>query len=161
MTGSPDSHPYNRSINVLILCTANQCRSPMAEGLLRARAAEAGVAVNVSSAGVMHGGAPATADAVDVLAELGIDISTHVSRRLDRDMLGEADLVLTMTRDHLREAVVTDPSQYAAMIRLWNFPSRLPRSLSGSDNDRISPTSTGLTSCQRRLRTGKSSGKPW
>ena len=90
----------------------------MAEGILRARAAEAGIAVQVSSAGLMQGGAPATGDAVAVLSDLGIDISGHVSRRLDREMLTQADLVVTMTRDHLREAVLTEPSAFPRIFTL-------------------------------------------
>lgn len=97
----------------------------MAEGILRARASEAGLSVTVSSAGVMHGGAPATPDAVAVLGELGIDITNHVSRRLDRDLMKNADLVVTMTRDHLREAVLTDPSAFPRIFTLRELVRRL------------------------------------
>lgn len=97
----------------------------MAEGILRARAAEAGLAVDVSSAGLMQGGAPATPDAVEVLRDLGIDISGHVSRRMDRESLNEADLVLTMTRDHLREAVVTEPGAFPRIFTLRELVRRL------------------------------------
>ncbi|MEY2397570.1 MAG: protein-tyrosine phosphatase, partial [Actinomycetota bacterium] len=57
--------------------------------------------------------------------ERGVDISSHVSRRLDRDMLADADLVLTMTRDHLREAVVTDPSAFPKIFTLRELVRRL------------------------------------
>ncbi len=97
----------------------------MAEGILRARAAEAGVAVEVSSAGLMQGGAPATEDAIEVLRDLGVDISTHVSRRIDRDLLSGADLVVTMTRDHLREAVLTEPSVFPRIFPLKELVRRL------------------------------------
>lgn len=97
----------------------------MAEGILRARAAEAGVDLTVSSAGVMQGGAPATPDAVGVLAELGIDISNHVSQRLDRDLVAGADLVLAMTRDHLREAVLCSPPSFPKIFTLRELVRRL------------------------------------
>lgn len=97
----------------------------MAEGILRHRAAELGVPVTVSSAGAFPGGSPATPDAVLTLRAMGIDIDTHVSRRLDRDILAEADLVLTMTREHLREAVVTDPSAFGRIFTLKEFVRKL------------------------------------
>ena len=49
---------YNPPIDVLLLCTANQCRSPMAEVLLRHHLAAAGIEATVSSAGLYEGGAP-------------------------------------------------------------------------------------------------------
>lgn len=97
----------------------------MAEGLLRTRTAELGLDVRVSSAGAFPGGSPATPDAVLTLRGMGIDIDHHVSRRLDRDILAGADLVLTMTREHLREAVVTDPSAFGRIFTLKEFVRKL------------------------------------
>jgi protein-tyrosine phosphatase len=96
---------------ILLLCTANQCRSPMAEGVLRALAAQRGIPATVDSAGLLTGGAPATEHAVLVLHELGIDLEDHRSRSLeDRSVdLDGADLVLTMERRHVREAVAACP----------------------------------------------------
>jgi protein-tyrosine phosphatase len=93
----------------------------MAEGILRHRAAEAGLPLTVSSAGSFPGGSPATPDAIATCAEMGIDISNHRSRRLDRSILEQADLVLAMTREHLREAVVTDPSAFGRIFTLREF----------------------------------------
>ena len=90
----------------------------MAEGILRHRAAEAGIDLTVSSAGSFPGGSPATPDAIATCQDMGIDISGHRSRRLDRQILEDADLVLVMTREHLREAVVTDPSAFGRIFTL-------------------------------------------
>ena len=97
---------------ILLLCTGNQCRSPMAEGLLRDLVRRRGLHATVDSAGMLGGGMPATSTAADVLAERGIDLSGHCSRSLtDPELaLATADLVLTMERRHLREAVRTEPS---------------------------------------------------
>jgi protein-tyrosine-phosphatase len=95
------------------VCTANQCRSPMAEGLLRAQFSEAGVHAQVGSAGLMHGGHPATRDSVAVMGDRGIDIRRHVSCQLTADIAQSANLVLGMTRQHVREACVT----YGALLQ--------------------------------------------
>lgn len=81
----------------------------MAEGILKARLAEAGIEASVSSAGLIPGGMPATPAAVDVLSGRGIDISGHESRQLAAEQIERADLVLGMTRAHVREAVVLAP----------------------------------------------------
>ncbi|WP_189101380.1 arsenate reductase ArsC [Deinococcus knuensis] len=65
---------------VLILCTHNSARSQMAEALTRAAAAELGVPLDVHSAGTEA--TRVKADAVTVMAELGLDLSTHHSKTL-------------------------------------------------------------------------------
>jgi protein-tyrosine-phosphatase len=79
----------------------------MAEGLLRGKLRARGVDATVSSAGLSFDGRPATDEAVEVAGSYGIDIEPHRSRVLRRELL-EADLVITMERMHLREAVVVD-----------------------------------------------------
>jgi len=81
----------------------------MAEALLRARLEARGVDATVRSAGTRAVGGPASAHAVDVLAEAGLDLRGHESRQLARDDVARADLVLAMAREHLREAVVAHP----------------------------------------------------
>src|SRR5262245_18808678 len=87
---------YTHAIEILLVCTANQCRSPMAEGLLRRSLAQAGVVAMVHSAGLLPGGVGATPDAIATVGDRGVDISGHVSRRLDADMVRDADLVIGM-----------------------------------------------------------------
>ena len=71
-------------IEVLLLCTGNICRSPMAEALLRHRAEQEGLDLTVSSAGILFDDRPATEEAVDAMARLGIDLSSHRSRVVRR-----------------------------------------------------------------------------
>jgi protein-tyrosine phosphatase len=97
----------------------------MAEGLLRHRTQAAGLDVTVSSAGILPGGAPATDHAVSVLSERGIDISGHASRRLDRAIVDDADLIITMAREHLREAVVASPSAFPRTFTLRELVRRI------------------------------------
>jgi protein-tyrosine phosphatase len=93
---------------ILLLCTANQCRSPMAEGVLRHLLAGRRVSADVSSAGLYEGGAPATGTAREVLARRGIDLAAHRSRRLEDPgvELAGADLVIGMERRHVQEAAL-------------------------------------------------------
>jgi protein-tyrosine-phosphatase len=101
--------PYNPVIDLLVLCTANQCRSPMAEVLLRRHLEVAGVDAAVSSAGIYQGGVPATHHGVDAMAARGLDLGAHKSRQMDAEMLRRADLVIAMARMHVREAAVLAP----------------------------------------------------
>ena len=97
---------YNPCIDILLVCTANQCRSPMAEGLLRRLFAQAGVGAQVGSAGLLPGGAPATADAVATMAG-----RRHRHQRPRQPhprprAAGTTPLVIGMARQHVREACV-------------------------------------------------------
>ena len=62
--------------------------------------------VQVGSAGFGPEGYPATDEAVAAMDDLRIDITGHRSRRLDPHVLGAADLILAMTRQHVIDAVV-------------------------------------------------------
>ena len=66
---------------VLVLCTHNSARSQMAEGWLRHHAVEAGVDLDVWSAGTER--TRVKPDAITVMAEVGIDLAAHTSKRLD------------------------------------------------------------------------------
>src|SRR3954447_25811600 len=80
----------------------------MAAGLLVHHLAEARIPALVASAGLLDGGRPASADAIAAVAVRGGDLSRHRSRRLDAELLAEADLVLGMEPLHVRAAVELD-----------------------------------------------------
>lgn len=91
------------TFSVLMVCTGNICRSPMAEGLLWHRLPEAlKPVVSVRSAGT-HGlhGNRAEPFAVRAAAAHGADISQHRASVLDAGMIRSADLVLAMERYHI------------------------------------------------------------
>jgi protein-tyrosine-phosphatase len=87
---------------VVLVCTGNICRSPLAEALLRAALEERGVTdVTVASAGTgAWDGAPASEGAYLVGLERGLDLSGHRARLLTREVVEQSDLILTMARHH-------------------------------------------------------------
>jgi len=108
--------------NVIFVCTANICRSPVAEALFRdwllRQPAASAAAWRVSSAGTWaDDGLPASAYTVDVLAAAGLDLSAHRSRRVVREMIEAADLLLCMTRSQ-REALQVEFPDLAGRIQL-------------------------------------------
>ncbi len=90
-------------MRVLIVCTGNTCRSPLAAALLTEALAAAGRPdVMVASAGTgAWEGAGASEGSYLVALERGLDLSSHRARMLSRALVDEADLVLTMSRPHL------------------------------------------------------------
>lgn len=87
--------------NVLLVCTGNICRSPLAASLLERALKERGLEVTVTSAGTgAWDGAPASEGAYLVGLERGLDLSGHRARLLTRELVETADLVLTMARHH-------------------------------------------------------------
>ena len=89
--------------SILVVCTGNICRSPIAEGMLRdAVVARFGAsAPAVSSAGTIGvDGSGATEESVTAASERGIDIAGHRARRLTLDQARRADLVVGMAGEH-------------------------------------------------------------
>jgi protein-tyrosine phosphatase len=93
---------------ILIVCTGNVCRSPMAEGFLRAALVErlGAAAPVVSSAGTAGwDGSGAMEESIRTAQERGVDIRAHQARKLHGAMLEDADLIVCMAAEH-REAIV-------------------------------------------------------
>ena len=90
---------------VCLVCLGNICRSPMAETVLRASLAEAGLAeavtVDSSGTGDWHVGEPMYPQARQALARHGYDGSTHRARQFDASWLGQRDLFLAMDASNL------------------------------------------------------------
>ena len=93
----------HRPLQVLVVCTANICRSPAATAYLRAHATERDLPIEVSSAGFLSPGEPASETMALVMGERGLDLSAHRSRVVDCEMVAAADLIVTMERRHGRE----------------------------------------------------------
>ncbi|WP_286214419.1 low molecular weight protein-tyrosine-phosphatase [Demequina sediminis] len=107
-------------LRIMTVCTGNICRSPMAEVVLKARLAEAGLGdrVEVTSTGVSdeEHGRPLDRRAAAVLREAGYQVPRRAARQVTRADLGASDLVLAMTSAHARRLRSLDPE---APIRLY------------------------------------------
>lgn len=112
--------------DVLLVCTANLCRSPLAERLLR-RGLDAAVpgssaALTVASAGVRAvDGSAMAADAAVVLRRRGADDRGFASRRLGPQTLADPALVLTAERWHRRAVVEAHPRLLRRSFTLLEF----------------------------------------
>lgn len=86
---------------VLFVCTANICRSPMAQAIFDALAEDGGLAFRAESAGTaaLEGRAIAP-NVVAALEEAGIYPGFHRARQMGEAMVEEAELVLAMTPQH-------------------------------------------------------------
>ena len=100
----------------------------MAAGLLVHHLAEARIPALVASAGLLDGGRPASPEAIAAVATRGADLSRHRSRRLDAELLAEADIVLGMEPLHVRAAIELDPG---ALRRSFTLKDLVRRALRG------------------------------
>ena len=110
---------------VLVLCTGNSCRSQLAEGFLRQFA---GNQAEIYSAGIeTHGVNP---KAIQVMSEVGIDISAHTSNHVDEYSHIDFDYLITVC-DNAKESCPYFPTQ--ALKFHYNFPD--PAKAKGTDQE--------------------------
>ena len=129
---------------ILFVCTANVCRSPIAQAIFNALAADEGLPFRAESAGTAAlEGEPMAPNAVAVLKEVGIYPGAHRARQVSEAMLEEAVLVLAMSPRH------------AATLRL--LPSQslpeiltLPEYATGVSDQEGIPDPHGLTIAAHR-----------
>ena len=90
---------------VTFVCTGNTCRSPMAEGLLRAAMAKRGGGLEklkvVSGGLAAYAGDPASVNSVKAMARIGLDISDHRSQLLTQAEVDRSLVIFGMTESHL------------------------------------------------------------
>jgi protein-tyrosine phosphatase len=103
----PASAPeLSTAFRVMMVCTGNICRSPMAEAVLAAAVAGTDLSerVLVDSTGThsFHAGAAADRRTIEVLANVGIQ-RHHVARRIEAQWLAERELILAMDTGHLED----------------------------------------------------------
>jgi protein-tyrosine phosphatase len=99
----------------------------MASALLQGAADDLALPLHVTSAGVRSHDLPVDPQAVKALAELDVDIAHHVPRVATRQIIEHdgADLVLVMTRDHLKELVALEPTAFARTFTMLGLLRRI------------------------------------
>lgn len=134
---------------VLVVCTGNICRSPIAQAWLATQVH--GVA-DVQSAGTSAlVGSPADPLAVEVCKNAGLDLSSHRARQITPELLRAANLVLVMEsrhRDHLRRIAPW------ATGKIWRWGHQ-------ADTDIADPYKLGLDKFQIALETIVRLGQTW
>jgi protein-tyrosine phosphatase len=96
----------------------------MVEALLGRHVAERGIQAHVSSAGLLSDGQPAAEATERVMVDHGLDLTGHRTRRLTRELVAGADLVLAMAREHVREAAVLEPTAFGRTFTLKELVRR-------------------------------------
>lgn len=143
----------DRPFRILCVCTANICRSPVAERLL---AGQLGATVQVSSAGTFGLiDSPMAEPMATRLRESGLDSGGFIARRLTSRDVADAELILGLTTGHRRDAVELVPSAVRRSFTLREFarlisaldPSMLP---SGTPASRLRASVPLVTGFRRR-----------
>lgn len=123
----------NPRFTILVVCTANVCRSVIAAAILRREAADRGLPLDVRSCGLLFDGEPASGVVVALLGERGIDVSDHRSRKFGPEMIDGVDLVVTMERRHLRELAILLGGPSPRLHTLGALASGLSGGIVGSE----------------------------
>jgi protein-tyrosine-phosphatase len=107
--------------NVLFVCTANICRSPVAAALFAEWVSGQGQSEEwqISSAGTWaEAGLLASTYSREVSGEAGLDLSAHRSQRVDGDLIAAADLIVCMTRGHVEALKAEYPAHGKRIVLL-------------------------------------------
>ena len=129
-------------MRVLLLCTGNSARSQMAEGLLRH---EAGHVYEVFSAGTEP--THVRPEAITVMREVGIDISSHRSKSVDEFAGWDFDYVITVC-DNAKESCPVFPAK-ARRIH-WSIED--PAAVQGSEEERLTAFRRAREELRARLQ---------
>jgi protein-tyrosine phosphatase len=112
------------TIRLLFVCTAGRCRSPIAAALLEKRVEHLDSGLSVSSVGLKVTGEPTPEIGISLMAERGIDLAPHRSTPVTKDEINAADIILGMTREHVREIVGISPEAWPKTFTLKDFVRR-------------------------------------
>jgi protein-tyrosine phosphatase len=107
------------TINILFVCTGNTCRSPMAEGFAKKALAEklgckvdqlGQMGYKIGSGGISAmNGIGASAEAIRFCETRNVDISEHKSRRINAEIITEADYIFAMSEEHKSDIIQLSP----------------------------------------------------
>jgi protein-tyrosine phosphatase len=138
-TTAPASSDGDAPGRVLTVCLGNICRSPTAEAALVEAAAEAGVALEVASAGTgdWHLGHPPNPPMREAAAAVGLELR-GTAQKVDAELLAWADLVLVMDRSNLAD-VTRIATESGVTTRISLFRAFDPELADGEGHGRYAP----------------------
>ena len=107
--------------SILFVCMGNICRSPTAEGVFRARAERAGLALHIDSAGThaYHVGRQPDGRSTAYAAKRGYDLSTQRARQVQARDFAAFDRIYAMDHDNLALLEAACPDQYRHKLGLF------------------------------------------
>ena len=111
-----------KPVNVLVVCTGNICRSPLAHVLLERYSAQRGRRVEVQSASTLGlDGKPAHKHSIRVASEVGLDLSEHASQPVTEELVEWADYILGMKIMHASKLRSRFPQADEKILLLGTF----------------------------------------
>jgi protein-tyrosine-phosphatase len=131
----------NKSHQILFVCYANMCRSPMAEAILKdiivkdRKLSKLNIFVDSAAMDNQYSGAPATISAIKEMKKRGLDITGHISKPIDNLKLSEYDLILTMERNQQEDILAQFPKLEGHVFTVANY--------AGDSEDIEDPINTG------------------
>ena len=107
--------------NILVVCVGNICRSPMAEYFLKQQYPQ----LHIDSAGISGlVGHAADPKATLCMQRLGIDMSPHIAKKLNANLIKKADLILVMSQNQQKHLEQTWPFAKGKTFRLGHWQGK-------------------------------------
>lgn len=108
-------------MKILMVCTGNICRSPTADGVLRAKAAKAGLDWEIDSCGThgYHIGEAPDPRSIKHAESRGYDLRELVARKIDKKDFEKFDVILCLDKTHYEQIVAMKPAGSKAEVHMY------------------------------------------